>query len=435
MWVWVMQTRSSGEKRFEAGARTALLIRRSDLPVPLEHPALSYLGGLPKLPPDFDWPRAKVTRAGKEETVALTFLAQVYLSELPRFEGRSALPEQGTLFFFCYSAFDEVIPPPCRVLYHRENAAALPQRDPPSDLMPLGGKDNGYYGKWLSMGGGLHANVEFKYPVSFLTFKDQLFNEDRVRGKLLVKSLCEALGPGEPESTRQLMDVNALAKDVDWPFSWSLLADAARSVVSHVEFDLRPNPRRQMSEATRDVLRDLLTTATEWRERAAAHSPFAIPDLAVRESFRSWWMGAVSRYKGFKRGEVSTYDTRFARDLENAILHSIKLLAAENGSALARAPSKYVDNFRRRNVWTVPRAEEGQFRQFRMAIHQMLGFGKSVQQAPIEHRDHVLLLQLQGDDAFFPWHNNCGCVLQLWIGKDALTRRDFSVVEATLECD
>jgi hypothetical protein len=45
------------------------------------------------------------------------------------------------------------------------------------------------------------------------------------------------------------------------------------------------------------------------------------------------------------------------------------------------------------------------------------------------------LLQIQGDDAFFNWHTNCGCVLHFWIGRDALSTLDFSEVEATLECD
>jgi hypothetical protein len=48
-------TTSGGE---ELEAETALLVRRSDLPVPRTHPARSFFGGLPKLPAEFDWPRA-----------------------------------------------------------------------------------------------------------------------------------------------------------------------------------------------------------------------------------------------------------------------------------------------------------------------------------------------------------------------------------------
>src|SRR5262249_27796821 len=59
----------SEEEQLQAGARTAILLRRADLPVSLDHPALSFIGGLPKLPSHFDWPRAEVAADAEEETV------------------------------------------------------------------------------------------------------------------------------------------------------------------------------------------------------------------------------------------------------------------------------------------------------------------------------------------------------------------------------
>jgi hypothetical protein len=67
--------RSLDRDELEAEARTALLVRRSDLPVPLAHPARSFFGGLPKLPRKIEWPRGNILAADshERETVALTF--------------------------------------------------------------------------------------------------------------------------------------------------------------------------------------------------------------------------------------------------------------------------------------------------------------------------------------------------------------------------
>jgi uncharacterized protein YwqG len=109
-------------------------------------------------------------------------------------------------------------------------------------------------------------------------------------------------------------------------------------------------------------------------------------------------------------------------------------MAAHDEQALVHVPQKYVANLQRRNHWKIPSVQDDKH-PFFDAIHQILGFGSSWQSAPDDHRDDILLLQIQGDDAFFNWHANCGCVLHFWIGRDALSKLDFSQVEATLECD
>ena len=77
----------------------ASLVRPSDLPVPLSHPARSFFGGLPKGLRKFEWPRGKILAADlrEREAVALTFIPQIELSELPDFDALSHLPQVGTL--------------------------------------------------------------------------------------------------------------------------------------------------------------------------------------------------------------------------------------------------------------------------------------------------------------------------------------------------
>jgi uncharacterized protein YwqG len=81
-----------------------------------------------------------------------------------------------------------------------------------------------------------------------------------------------------------------------------------------------------------------------------------------------------------------------------------------------------------------PDPRDGRYRSFRTPIHQIGGHGSSWQNAPAEHCDDVLLLQVWEDRAFLGWHENAGCVLHFWINPDALSELDFSEVEATLEC-
>jgi uncharacterized protein YwqG len=128
-------------EEIEKTGRPAVLVRRTDLPVPLAHHARSFLGGLPRLPPELAWPRAEVPSDGDDEDaeeVALTFVAQIDLAELPAGDW-SPLPKQGTLFFFCSSLFVGEATPPCTVFYNSAAGDAYPQREPPSDLMRLGG--------------------------------------------------------------------------------------------------------------------------------------------------------------------------------------------------------------------------------------------------------------------------------------------------------
>jgi uncharacterized protein YwqG len=415
-------------EELEAGARTALLVRRTNLPVQSTHPARSFFGGLPKLPAEFDWPHAYVTSVDELEPVALTFLAQIDLAELPDFDARPYLPQTGTLFFFCSSVFEGESRPPCRVLFHPGRADRLPERAPPPDLMPLAGEDGDYQVKWLDPATDFYSKVEFKYPITFLPFQDFGFKDDPAGGALLIESLCEALGPREPRQDDLFMHRRAdgFAADEDWPFNWLMITLTARSVLSHVRNDLE-----RSDEA---ALVDIEASANGWMERGTRMSPLECVDAKAKSAFRAWWANVVRRYEELGR-RVSTYAFQFSRDLGNVINHVIRYTAAHDERALASVPRKYVENLEWKNHWITPDPKDGRYRSFRTSIHQIGGHGGSWQNAPAEHFDDVLLMQVQGDQTFLGWHENTGCVLHFWIDPDALSALDFSAVEATLECD
>ncbi len=180
------------------------------------------------------------------------------------------------------------------------------------------------------------------------------------------------------------------------------------------------------------MLEGIESDANKWLERCRRFQPLENVGDLVREPFRTWWADADGKYGNMSR-QLFVPPSRFPSDLGEAINHTVRHVVTHGESA--SAPRSYVANLERQNHWTAPSAEDGRSRFFYTAIHQMLGYGSSWQTVPEEHRDDVLLLQVKGDRAFFRWHDNGGCVLHFWIGRDALAKLDFSCIEATLECD
>ena len=64
----------------------------------------------------------------------------------------------------------------------------------------------------------------------------------------------------------------------------------------------------------------------------------------------------------------------------------------------------------------------------------MLGFGWSVQSGPEDHANDELLLQINGDP-IQSWFAIQSCVLQFYIDRESLAARNFSTVQATMDCD
>jgi uncharacterized protein YwqG len=426
----------SERDEIEETALPAILVKRSDLPVPLTHRARSFFGGLPRLPPELEWPTAEVRANETLETVALTFVAQIDLVEVPG-SGWSPLPNRGTLYFFCSSVFVGEGRPPCRVLYGTAAGDAYPDRAPPSDLMPLAGTDGDAQVKWLDPALDFHSKIEFKYPLSFQVFRDFYFHEDAVGGELMIAELCKALGPGEPRGPDflQFRMASEYEKDDHWPFNWLLINHVVRSVLSHVVRDLTPRySYKPLNDEGVAELKRLRAGAIGWLERCRALTPMDDVDADTRAIFRAWWTDVVHTYENVKQ-YVYTYSSTIASDLGNAINHTIRCMAEQNVEALDEVPLSYLTNFARRNHWKTPTIGDGQYRHFNTALHQMLGYGSGPQDATEQHFEDILLLQMQGDRAFLDWHANIGCTLHFWIDRDALDRLDFAKVVATYECD
>jgi len=206
-------------------------------------------------------------------------------------------------------------------------------------------------------------------------------------------------------------------------------------VLSHIQRDLKLGYYgKPLADVATVELNRVRAGAIAWLERCRTLTPMDDVDPDTKVSFRSWWFEVVKTYEKMD-GQVRTYPSEFAADLGNAINHTIRCMATEDVDASEDAPFSYVTNLARQNHWKTPTVDDGRRRHFRTALHQMLGYGSGPQDATEEHLEDMLLLQIQGDLAFFDWHSNVGGVLHFWIDRDALARRDFSKAVATYECD
>ncbi|EGF91414.1 hypothetical protein ABI_28300 [Asticcacaulis biprosthecium C19] len=104
-------------------------------PAPLDKSCLSFFGGLPITPADFQWPTSPYP-AVADGSSGVSFLGQIDMATLPDSELRGLLPSQGILYFF----FDWQIPYFKRVdgghtvQYHNGDAASFQETSAPDDL-------------------------------------------------------------------------------------------------------------------------------------------------------------------------------------------------------------------------------------------------------------------------------------------------------------
>jgi len=117
--------------------------------------SLSYFGGVPLGPENWEWPewdaaRWASARRGYEwvqnETpiIPLTFIAQIDLSELPYREDLPKVPRTGILYFFCDndicpSSYHSLDPEACSVRYSKLPREKLRPLAPPDYVVPIWG--------------------------------------------------------------------------------------------------------------------------------------------------------------------------------------------------------------------------------------------------------------------------------------------------------
>ncbi len=406
------------EEEMRASTRPAIHLRRAALPVPLDHPGRSYLGGLPRMPAELPWPEKEVQEANLR--FAMNFVGQIDLAELPAVEG-SPLPRSGTLFFFADLEIDAPEPDDCRVLYYAGDTTKLPLRDMPAlsediglDLCP-----------WLPWDSAW-ARRNFRFPLEFVAF-------DSVRD-YVPKELAGMPPPRNREAFDRLMAAEAIrlfgtrapaaesawkvfrdAGDT-WPFAWVVIEHAARTVVHEVGKVMRWHGK----SAGVSEFRRIGDAAEKWVDRATREIAHARVADEVRAEFIDDWRRLIADLETTSR-RLNIHASDPDRERPRFLIAAC--YACASGDALDVIPPVYRDALEQLNGVSVtfPR-------------HQMLGHAEKVQWAPIENADQVLLLQLLGDDAL-GWQSHDGCARQFWGRAKALQQKDFESVEMSLDCD
>jgi hypothetical protein len=419
------------EAQLERTARSALFLQRTGLPVPLDHPARSYFGGLPKLPEHLAWPTLEIepVELDLEEEIpsveeledfshALFFAAQIDLSELPQ-TSTNPLPHTGTLYFFFDTSNEAPDGHETRVLYYEGSAHELPERKPPSNLWRYGGGDEPW--PWLADDEPT-ARLGFKYPIRSIPFT----------------SYCDHLDPSAKYSAEKLQSAEFDAKlplrtgggshedatGQTWPFAWPVIEHLARAVCKEVADASR---FRTPSPEVAAQMQAMTACAEQWLQRAKLHQGTLECDASTREWFKqewSWIQDAAKRVNKHQQCHLSLYSAAAA-----ATYLTCFSLASESHDAAALIPDRLAQ-------WLEDASKREPLLQRLVSarpVHQMLGYGSSVQSAPLEHANDVLLLQIAGEEGF-AWFPDIGCVLQFWIAPDALAERNFEHVTISLDC-
>jgi hypothetical protein len=121
----------------------------------------SKLGGLPRLPAHYEWPRAS-------DGTPLHFYAQIDCADIGF---RTPLPDRGVLFFFGRDDDDHLwnqdgpASDDCRVLYALDASAATPRREAPVDLPQLGGSYPHERWPGFAHEGGRGPNLRDEWPI------------------------------------------------------------------------------------------------------------------------------------------------------------------------------------------------------------------------------------------------------------------------------
>jgi|GEM_PF-3847762 len=147
----------------------AILLHRPYPPTP-DMSARSYLGGLPQLPADYEWPVGNIDGT----PTPLHFVAQIACDELPA--EQTQLPGRGTLFFFL-AMTEEMLwgdsgnpNDDCRVIYCEHVPADTPVRDMPDDLPPICNEDEFSWRNDTLWRKPTDGRVYTKWPLRFYAF-------------------------------------------------------------------------------------------------------------------------------------------------------------------------------------------------------------------------------------------------------------------------
>jgi uncharacterized protein YwqG len=426
--------------------REGVLLTRRPLR-PGEEPR-SYIGGLPRLREDLDWPVNTTTG------LPLSFIAQVDLRDVPRPRG-IFFPAEGVLWFF--ADFYDRFPggEQTRVLFDPHPHTTARERESPANLPPLDRYD--HYG-WRN---AQHPRA-FVEPQTALLFdlfdtfydvpytpptswEDALLRWFRPReereeelhelksfgagvysgmiNKLREEAVHRALGPRQRHQGCWYLPKTGFGEP-HWPATSIDAEYALMNLANRHQFSTGRKNDPGLPEAVTDLaarLQDEMRMLRSLGSRPLAPAE-RVRINALIEKVRRWFARFdLSRHPVSRNGmrdvvRSSRSHVRFV--ITTSYPHAAFEILRTMPEAETYVPAELqLDPYQE---WTAG----GQL------YWQMFGHGSSPQDAPQRYQDHVLLLQITGSPTLGFCFN---AVMHYWILKRDLARGRFDRVEATFE--
>ncbi|WP_374530701.1 DUF1963 domain-containing protein [Novosphingobium sp.] len=460
---------------------TAVLRRRA--PPWEDGPAGSWLGGLPELPPQVEWPRARAAGHPDRSERPLHFLAQIACSELPAELWGGLGPRDGWLLFF----IDPNQPGPLgrdayRVVHIDQTG---PARQPPADLAPVHDRTHGG-GSYRWLAAESVPSLWRRWPVDIVSFPNTLRLEDG-RSHAAPENFAELLYEGHRVlSYRELGTVA--------PYCYGQALRAVNFLAARMRAEPPPVTNAYVDELLREDadLAQLRASVAAQVDRATAHADgkpqsahlaalkrgqallAACADAdqlvarldAQRERYKLWRASVVAdceklasllaeqppetlldlddwkeldaclrvrKWRGFElRIEYPSNQPHCLDLCERFEVAHLEIPGGTTDEAMA----DWLDPETRDRVPTRSRADlEAAARSLRdNRPHRMGGYHDGVRSdAGDGPADSLLLLQIVSDDAM-DWCWGERGAYYFWISPDDLARCDFSGVSVILEC-
>ena len=426
------------EKVIHEYRRTAVLLHPR-YPPHAGPPCNSRFGGLPTLPADDEWPRTA-------EGTPLHFFAQIDCAEITF---PTALPDRGVLFFFGRDEGEQIWDDgadDCRVLYAVDAVAGTPPREPPADLMPVGGMFNSHWRDYLREGEA-GPNFHVAWPLELLpidTWPDILFDfcyDDDEQGQGAERrwrSRTETWKQEKEQGTRYNARIQQLREDAYTratgerpdvePKEIVAESRACKAMFTHAEEGPEAYPQHWIviHYAARALLHrqgrgrvveaEIDSAAEEWLRRSEDGGVDRAVAEEDRRAFRGWL-----RSLGEARDDSGLGHT--ATDLVlKSLVATIRAWAGDAVRAARVAPYVY-DALR--FYFALPRDPGVHF-------SQMLGHAPSAQN-PLDPGESTLCLLNLASNRGIGWSFGDAGYCTFFVEPDDLAAREFSGAWGTIE--
>ncbi len=430
-----------GREALELGKRARLAIKHV-FPPRLPQRSMSYFGGLPIVPDDFDWPTLH-NRKGLLER--LNFMAQIDCSDLPPGPGRHLFPDKGYLYFF--APMSGTFGPDAMHFVARYEPRKVTQKWEPLDMPVTGAIEPGDRMDMIWRGKRTHYD---RFEIEFGWIEEPTDDEVAARSgeghafKVADKIRAEKLDAfyGPVISPDPMLAAHHAPKDAFWtpypgfPANWktarimrAFVEAYHREETEDVATRLKPlgevaadNPEAQRLKTLQRELSAMRTKMFNafFPTINVGHKDYDAPPIEVKQQIMVFLEDL--RVNGMPSSKERPYHHLRVPTVINQWLEIAAIHGAEGGLTNPDGA-----------VLISPDVVAALAHRHTSRKHQMLGEGEVVQVAADEMKDQYLLLLQLGPDAALDWTVGEMGPLQYWITPEDLASRKFENTVLTIE--